>query len=59
LDSRQPVLSVKLLKIIAFSLSYFLDTFVHNKWNENGEFFQAWWRTPLIPVLGKQRQANF
>jgi uncharacterized protein YjcR len=20
---------------------------------------QAWWRTPLIPALGRQKQANF
>jgi hypothetical protein len=27
--------------------------------NKNEEFGQAWWRTPLILALGRQRQADF
>jgi hypothetical protein len=27
--------------------------------NINDEKSQAWWRMPLIPALGRQRQADF
>jgi hypothetical protein len=26
---------------------------------KNGVFSRAWWGTPLIPALGRQRQADF
>ena len=39
------------------------DTQTHNN-THNLKFIkvnlsQAWWRTPLIPALGRQRQADF
>jgi hypothetical protein len=35
---------------------------LHNVFNtamKNKELRQAWWRTPLIPAFGRQRQADF
>jgi hypothetical protein len=29
------------------------------KQNKTKILSQAWWRTPLIPALGRQRQADF
>ena len=26
---------------------------------KNKYFYRAWWRTPVIPALGRQRQADF
>jgi hypothetical protein len=27
--------------------------------HKNSQNRQVWWRTPLIPALGRQKQANF
>jgi hypothetical protein len=37
---------------------YYRILFSQLKKKKNG-FSRAWWRTPLIPALGRQRQADF
>jgi hypothetical protein len=33
--------------------------FSNKKWLRNPQAGQAWWCMPLIPALGRQRQADF
>jgi hypothetical protein len=36
-----------------------LSASMENKSNEKEVLRRAWWRTPLIPALGRQRQEDF
>ena len=38
---------------------YFLKICSQKKTKNKNKNSRAWWRTPLIPALGRQRQADF
>jgi hypothetical protein len=42
------------LKVFHLNLTIF-----HSSFNNTGVWAGQWWRTPLIPALGRQRQADF
>jgi hypothetical protein len=53
---------MKLLEVKVVTLNmttYVKYKYVTMKYCKEGELLRAWWRTPLIPALGRQRQADF
>jgi hypothetical protein len=36
-----------------------IPAFRKGRKNKNSRLGRAWWRTPLIPALGRQRQVDF
>jgi len=45
--------------LFSFSKYHFLAEFHFHVVNKKIQQSRAWWRTPLIPALGRQRQADF
>jgi hypothetical protein len=40
-------------------LFWYTDRYIKHSHTLKTDLSRAWWRTPLIPALGRQRQANF
>jgi hypothetical protein len=50
---------MSLLLLTAFINVYVLPSLKKKKRKEGRKEAGQWWRTPLIPVLGRQRQVDF